>query len=472
MKKKRIHFVGIKGVGMTPLAIIAKEAGCDVTGCDIDEEFITDKSLKKAGINPLIDFSIDHVLDCDIVVSTGAHGGMENEEVKHAIKLGKKVILQGQAVGLYMDGDLFEKKYIKGISVLGAHGKTTTTAMIATIFMHAKKDPSYLVGTSDILSLGNAGHYGKGQYFIAEADEYINDSDLEKRAKFLWQHPEIAIITNIEFDHPDVYSTIEDVITSFTSFISGIKAGGLLIGHGDDPIVKKLLKEFNGRSIIYGIGTQNDFLLSRVSVHDGRTYFWVDSSGVSLGEFMIQVIGEHNALNALAAIICSIEAGISVETIKKALNQFSGTKRRFEFQGKLKSGAFLYDDYAHHPTEIKKTLEACRQNFPKLKIICIFQPHTFSRTKKLFNDFIHIFQIVDTLILTDIFSSGREKNDGTVSSRDIYQEMTRFYSNIIYLPSLSNVIEYLEKKQYGKDVIIITMGAGDVYKIQKNLMME
>lgn len=207
-------------------------------------------------------------------------------------------------------------------------------------------------------------------------------------------------------------------------------------------------------------------------MHDGRTYFWVDSSGVSLGEFMIQVIGEHNALNALAAIICSIEAGISVETIKKALNQFSGTKRRFEFQGKLKSGAFLYDDYAHHPTEIKKTLEACRQNFPKLKIICIFQPHTFSRTKKLFNDFIHIFQIVDTLILTDIFSSGREKNDGTVSSRDIYQEMTRFYSNIIYLPTLSNVIEYLEKKQYGKDVIIITMGAGDVYKIQKNLMME
>ncbi len=192
---------------MTPLAIIAKEAGFDITSSDIDSEFITDAILKKTGIFPLNGFSPDHITSPDLVITTGAHGGYDNVEVKAAKVKKIPILTQGQAVGTFMRGELFKKKFA-GISIAGAHGKTTTTAMIATIFQANRLDPSYIIGTGDVGSLGAPGHFGRGRYFIAEADEYATEPQYDKTVKFLWQNPMFAIFTNIEFDHFDMFESI------------------------------------------------------------------------------------------------------------------------------------------------------------------------------------------------------------------------------------------------------------------------
>src|SRR5579872_3249826 len=394
MKKTKIHFVGIKGTNMTPLAIIAKEAGFDVTGSDVKQEFITDAALKKAGISPLVGFSSDHIADQSLVITTGAHGGFDNAEVIAAKTKSIPFMSAGEATGEFMKGTLFKKKFV-GISVAGTHGKTTTTAIIATMFSENNYDPSYIIGTGNVGSLGLPGHFGTGRYFVAEADEYATEPVHDKRARFLWQHPTFAIFTNIEHDHPDIYPTINAVRETFLSFAKQLSDKGLLIACGDDPQIKQLLREFDGRAITYGFSPENNYVLDRVAVSGEQTFFWVKSRGVPLGEFVLRVVGEHNALNAIAAIITGLEIGLSIERIKKGLLAFQGSKRRLEFIGDLRTGAKVYDDYAHHPTEIKTTLQALRHQYPKKKIICIFQPHTYSRTKQLFQEFTSAFGSVD-----------------------------------------------------------------------------
>ncbi len=353
-KIKHIHFVGIKGVGMAPLAIIAKEAGFKVSGCDIEEEFITDEPLKKAGIKPLTGFSEEHLENVNLVITTGAHGGFDNPEVEHARYTGISVMMQGQAVGEFMKGDFLKKKFF-GISVAGSHGKTTTTAILATVLKEAGLDPSFLVGTGNISSLGAPGHFGKGKYFVTEADEYANEPKHDKTPKFLNQRPQIIIITNIEFDHPDIFNSLDQIRVAFLKFANLLPKEGVLIANGDDPQIQKLLGEFPGRVITYGMGEKNDFRLSRVSQSQEQTFFWVEHKNLSLGEFRLSVPGVHNALNATAVIAACFELGLNPEVIKKALPAFQGTKRRFEFLGE-KKGVLFFDDYAHHPTEIKATL--------------------------------------------------------------------------------------------------------------------
>lgn len=464
MKRKKIHFIGIKGVGMTPLAIIAKEAGFDVTGCDVATEFITDKALKESNITVLDNFSPQHIEHVDLVITTGAHGGLDNPEVQAAKKNNKEVLLQGQAVGLFMEGKLFHRTF-DGISVAGSHGKTTTTAMLATILSEVGMDPSYLIGTSSIIPLNNPGHFGKGKYFIAEADEYATEPKNDKTAKFLWQHPKIALFTNLELDHPDLYNSIEDLQEVFTRFASNLSANDLLVACGDDSGLKKVFKDYRGRKITYGLSGLNDYVINRVSISGEQTFFWVSGYNTDLGEFTLRVTGEHNALNALGATIVALELGIDLAKIKKALLAFKGTKRRSEFIGQLKSGVLLFDDYAHHPTEIRKTLQAFRQKYSKHKIICVFQPHTYSRTKKLFEEFIRSFSAADTVILMDIYASLREEPDITISSTLLAGKMRSFHKDVLFLPTPNDVIAYLQKMKIGSNSIIITMGAGDVYKI-------
>jgi UDP-N-acetylmuramate--alanine ligase len=433
MKKTKIHFVGIIGTNMTPLAIIAKEAGFEVTGSDIEQEFITDAALKKVGITPLVGFSSDHITDPNLVITTGAHGGLDNVEVVTARNKSIPVMSAGEATGEFMKGSLFKKNFV-GISVAGTHGKTTTTAMIATMFAENKLDPSYIIGTGNVGSLGLPGHFGTGRYFVAEADEYATEPVHDRRARFLWQHPLFAIFTNIEHDHPDIYPTISAIRETFLSFAKQLPQKGLLIACGDDPQIKVLLKEFDGRAITYGFSQENHYVLDRVHVSGEQTFFWVKSGGVPLGEFVLRVVGEHNALNALAAIIVGLETGLSVDKIKKGLMAFSGSKRRLEFIGDLQTGAKVYDDYAHHPTEIKTTLAALRTQYPKKKIICVFQPHTYSRTKQLFGHFTTSFSSVDMVIVTDIFASAREKEDPEVSSKNLAFAMSNRHKAVMYLP--------------------------------------
>lgn len=452
---KSIHFVGIKGVGMAPLAIIAKEAGINVSGSDIADEFITDIVLKKAGITPLVGFSPSHLeggnSNIDLVITTGAHGGFNNPEVLEAKRKNIKVITQGEAVGIFMDGKIFGRRFT-GISVTGTHGKTTTAAMIATMLRASSLDPSFLIGTGDVISLGAPGRYGKGKYFVAEADEYMTEPNFDKTIKHMWQHPKIAVITNIEFDHPDAYSSLDDTREKFLDFANQLPRDGVLITNGDDPQVKKLLAEYKGRKITYGSAKQNDYVVDDV-----------------LKNVKLSVFGDHNRLNAAAAYAVGTEIGLSKEQIKKGLEQFRGSKRRSEFIGTLPTGAQLFDDYAHHPTEIRSTLKSFREKFPNSKIVCIFQPHTYSRTKSLFEQFSESFDDVNIVILTSIYSSLREKPDPSVSMKELALKIGK---KAKFMPELTDVIKYMKGSKFKNDTVLITMGAGDVYKISEKLMMN
>lgn len=471
MKIKKIHFVGIKGVGMTPLAIIAKKAGVQVTGSDIAEEFITDEALIKNKIPLYNSFSKDHIKNAQLIITTGAHGGYENPEVLAAKEHNIPILTQGQAVGEFMKGTLLGRKFI-GISVMGSHGKTTSTAMLATMFKENKLDPTYIIGTSSIPSLPGPGNLGKGKYFIAEADEYATEPKFDKTPKLFWQNPNIILLTNIELDHPDIYSSVDQIREVFVRSVNQLPAKGLLVATLDDPQTRILLSNYKGKVTTFGINTNNQYVITRISVTDGQTFFRVENKGVTLGEFTLNVSGRHNAVNALGVIVVSLECGIPVEQIKKGLIAFRGSKRRFEFKGISAYGAFLYDDYAHHPTEIKTTLAACRESFPKKKIVCVFQPHTFSRTKKLFDQFIYAFSHADEIIITDIYASLRETPDESVSSRILTERIKLIQKNTDFLSTLSNVIQYVSQKNYGKDTIIITMGAGDIYKIHESLVKK
>ncbi len=466
---KHIHFVGIKGVGMAPLAVIAKEAGFTVSGSDTPEVYITNEILEKAGIAFSHGFNPQHVEGVDLVITTGAHGGYDNPEVKSAKEKNIPVMTQGEAVGYFMSGELFDRLDLQGISVAGCHGKTTTTAMVATILQHAKKDPSYVIGTGYIPSLDGPGHYGKGKYFVAESDEYATEPVYDKTPKFLWQHPVMAVITNIEYDHPDLYPTFASLIAAYKTFILQVLgSGGKVIACGDDPEIQKIVKNTKEEITTYGFNSDNDYVLNNIESVIGGMEFSV-SHGKKTTTLRIPILGEHNCLNAVAAFIVGKELGIEDSKVQQGLLTFVGTKRRLEYVGKMKSGAAIFDDYAHHPTEIRKTLKSLRQRYPESNILCVFQPHTFSRTKLLFEEFSSSFTDASFVILSDIYPSKREPFDSTISSQHLADAVSPRQS-VLYLPKLSDVVQYLQEKQFGTDTIIVTMGAGDVYQIAYELV--
>lgn len=469
MKVKKIHFVGIKGVGMTPLAIIAKEAGLVVTGCDVDEVFITDDPLEKAGIRVFRGFDKEHISDSDLVITTGAHGGFDNIEVKFAKEKGIQVITQGEAVGLFMQGEILSRNDLQGISVAGSHGKTTTTAMIATVLNKAGLDPSYVIGTGVVASLGNPGHFGLGRYFVVEADEYATEPTYNPKPKFLWQKPEIAVFTNIELDHPDLYPTEDSVREAFLHFANQTK---ILVAYGDDMQVQKLLKDYKKKAITYGTSDNNDFVIKKIYIGDENVFFWLEGMGTNLGEFNISVIGEHNAFNASASIIVGLETGLKIEAIKKGLVAYKGSKRRSEYIGQFGENTLVYDDYGHHPTEITKTLLAFKKHFPKHRIICVYQPHSYSRTIKLFEQFVHSFSAADEVIMLDIYPSFRETDSMGVSSRQLVIAMSKIHPRALFLPKRADVVKYIQDKNINKPTLLVTMGAGDVYKIAEELVFE
>lgn len=466
-KIKHIHFVGIKGVGVAPLAIIAHEAGFIVTGSDIADAFITDEVLAKSDITPFVGFDPKHVDGADLVVTTGAHGGFDNPEVLFAKERQIPVWTQGEAVGKFMTGEIFQRKTL-GISVGGTHGKTTTTAMIAHVLSHAQQDPSWVVGTSRIGSLGLAGHFGKGTYFVAEADEYANEPLHDKTPKMLLQHPKIAVITNIEHDHPDLYPSIDSVREAFSRFAKLLPPDGVLIACGDDMQVQKLLANYHQTVLTYGFEKSNTYHIQNVTKNTEGTAWEVRKEG-EIYALSLSVSGEHNILNATAAFLVGKMCGIAGDDMKKSLHAFTGTKRRMEYIGQLASGALLYDDYAHHPTEITKTLKAIREKYPNSHIVCIFQPHTFSRTKLLFDQFIDSLSLADEIVLADIYSSQREAFDTSVSSAMLVDKIKEKKPAFL-AKRLSDVVKYVNTKAYGTDVVVLTMGAGDIYQVANELL--
>lgn len=459
---KHIHFIGIKGVGMAALAVLAKEAGIRVTGSDLGEKFITDGLIDGFQIPWKIGFSAKNIEGHpDLVVVTGAHEGLNNPEAKAAREKGLKVIMQGEAVGAFMEGKFLGRENLEGISVAGCHGKTTTTAMIATILSGCETDPSYLVGCAGILPLGAPGHFGRGKYFIAEADEYATCPEIDQTPKFLWQNPKFLVVTNIEYDHPDVFANLEELKKAFLKLIDKLPTNGLLVAGSDSPALMQILKDVNCSVANFGEGSQNNWRLKKFYMRDGKSRFLVEDHGKNIGEFEIAVPGKFNAVNALAGIIIGSELGFSPSRIRISLATFGGTKRRFEFIGRS-GGVKLYDDYAHHPTEISSTLEAAKIFFPGQKITCIFQPHTFSRTKSLLPEFSRCFTDANEVLIMDIYPSAREKSDFGVNAKILTEEIAKHHRQVKYIGKMEDIIEYLKKTAKSGEVIF-TMGAGDIF---------
>ncbi len=463
---RRIHFVGMKGIAMAALAVWCKEAGFVVSGTDVEEEFPSDEVLATAGISVSTGFDAARITDAhpQLVIYTGAHGGMDNPEVQTAIAQGIPVLPHGKALGMAMAGK-------RQISVAGCHGKTTTTAMIATMLKTAGHDPSYAVGCGQISGLGLPGHNGSGQWFVAEADEYVTDPTHDATPRFLWQKPEIAVVTNVDYDHPDVYGSLKDVQKAFAAFVRQQKGLRVTIVNADDPASQHIIRSSKGNTVItYGTSSQADYRISRVEFGRERTVFQLDRSGMAVTEFFLKIPGKHNVLNATAAAIGCFSLGLSWEVIGRGLAAFGGTKRRFEKIGTIR-GVAVYDDYAHHPKEILATTTAARAWYPNSRLIVVFQPHTYSRTHALMNEFSFAFGEANIVLLTDIYASKRESDTLGITGKTLTMEVKKHHSNVLYTPAYEDVASYLRKIMRSGDVIIY-MGAGDIYAWSRTFVKE
>lgn len=461
MRKKRAYFIGIKGIAMTAMAVYFQEKGYEVTGSDILEIFPTDSVLEKNHIEIKTGFKPENLSgNIDIVVVTGAHGGMTNPEAQYAKKIGIPTFMHGEMVGKIMEGK-------QGISVAGCHGKTTTSCIIAHLMTKLGMDPSYIIGTSEIKSIGNAGHFGKGEYFVAEADEYMTCPSTNPKPRFMWQNPNYIVITNIEYDHPDAYKDINDIISSYNKFIQKLPENGMLVACMDNQQIRNILPNIKKPYITYGFSPASDYVISRYSFEEGMSFMTVRCQNINISDFMLQIPGRHNLLNSLSAAIIVNQLGIKWERIQNHLKSYAGCKRRFEIIGKY-GNILFYDDYAHHPSEIQATLKAARDWYKKRRIISVFQPHTFSRTISLLPDFARSFDNSDIAVVTDIYPSAREKFDKTISSKHLELEMNKHKNNAVYLKDKNSVITYLDKNIKDGD-LIITMGAGDIYTWQKDI---
>lgn len=463
--KKKIFLVGIKGVAMTSMAVYLKEKGYDVEGSDVEAEFATDAILSRYAItvhkgfhSGLIDSSFS------MVIGTGAHGGMTNPQMQKAADLGLKVYMHGEYLGMIMEGK-------KGISVAGCHGKTTTSSMVALLLARGGYDPSYAIGTAEISSLGPGGHFGQGAYFVAEADEYMTCPLTCRKPRLLWQHPEMIVLTNIEYDHPDAYGSLQDVQDVYTRFIRSLpdSGPGLAILCRDDSNIQKILPLISEKNTVtYGFSPLADYRINKVHFSSGCSFMKVEHGSVEVGELMIRVPGRHNLLNALGASIAANTAGMDWGTIARMIKYYTGAKRRFE-KIHERDNILLIDDYAHHPSEIRATISAARKWYPERRLLVIFQPHTYSRTKTLLHEFSGCFSEADLIILTDIFPSAREKADTTITSIMLEKAVNRVRNNSVYMKNNEEIITFLSSYIKNGDVII-TMGAGDVYSLHPGLI--
>ncbi|KRM53339.1 UDP-N-acetylmuramate--L-alanine ligase [Ligilactobacillus araffinosus] len=421
-------FVGIKGTGMSSLALILHDKGCKVMGSDIDKYTFTQRGLEQAEIK-ILPFNADNIKPGMIIVAGNAFND-DQEEIARAKEMGLKVMRYPEVVEMIIEETT-------SIGVAGAHGKTSTTGLLAHV-MSGVSPTSYLVGDGS----------GKGtpdaRFFVFEADEY--------RRHFVAYHPDYTIMTNIDFDHPDYFTGIDDVCDAFETLARQTKKG--IFAWGEDKNLRKL----NANVPIYYYGTEDDddFVAKNIKRTTTGSSFDVYFHDQFLGNFETHLFGEHNVLNTLAVIAVSYFEKIDLGKVKQELLTFKGVKRRFT--EKTVADMVIIDDYAHHPHEIRATLDAARQQYPNKKLIAVFQPHTFTRTIALMDDFAKSLNIADQVYLTDIFGSIRE-NSGNVSSADLGKKITKG-GEVLKLDNMSPLLDY-------HDAVVIFMGAGDIQKYER-----
>lgn len=422
------HFVGIKGSGMSALALILHDKGFKVQGSDVKKYFFTQQKLEENDI-PILEFSENNIKPGLTVIAGNAFGD-DHEEIKKARELGLEVTRYHDFLGKFMD------RYIS-VAVTGSHGKTSTTGLLAHTIKHIAPT-SYLIGDGTGVGVQDA------RYFVLEACEY--------RRHFLAYHPDYAIITNVDFDHPDYYHSIEDVFSAFSEFAIQVKKA--IFACGDDEHLRHL--EASVPIVYYGLSDFNDFQAKNIKRTTKGSSFDVYHHGELIRRFEIPTYGDHNIENALSVIALAIHEELDADHIAEYLSTFGGVKRRFS--EKLVGDTIIIDDYAHHPVEIKATLTAARQKYPERKIVAVFQPHTFSRTIALLNDFAEALDHADAVYLSDIFHSAREQS-GQVKIDDLFQLLKKGEA-MISEEDVSPLLDHAGE-------VVIFMGAGDIQKFER-----
>ncbi len=438
-KYDNIHFIGIGGVSMSSLAVILSENGKKVTGSDNSVSQNT-KMLEEKGIKVYIGHNADNVKDAQLIVYTAAIKD-DNPELVRAKETNTPTIERAVLLGMLMS------LYPHSIAVAGTHGKSTTTSMLSSIFLDSKYDPTILIG-AHFSRIDSNFKVGTSEFAVYEACEYVNS--------FHHFYPETAIILNIDADHLDFFKDINNIKASFKKFIQNVSEKGTVIINGDDNNCKHITDNCNRKVLTFGIGKSNNCYAYNIRTVEGYPKFNAVFCQQELKDIRLSVMGEHNIINALAAICCAKSYGIDNSSIISGLSNFKGADRRFQIIKKL-NGAYIADDYAHHPTEISATINAARAAGYK-KITVIFQPHTFTRTKLLQDKFISSLSKADKVILTDIYSA-REINTIGANVLDIVNQI----EGAEYISSKEDIAKYI-KNAARPDEVYILMGAGDINK--------
>lgn len=443
--KSKFHFVGIGGIGMCGLAELLHNIGAKVSGSDMSENANTER-LRSLGVQVFKGHSAENLRDADVVVFSSAISS-NNPEIQAARAKQIPIIPRAEALAEMM-------RLKRGVALAGTHGKTTTTAMAASVFLRAQARPTIVIGGRLDLIQSTA-LLGDGEWLIAEADE--SDGSFQKLS------PEIAVITNIDSDHLDYFKSFDNLQQAFLNFALRIPFYGALIACGDDPTVRKVFEHFPKRIFYYGFDEANDY---RVEGKSGK--YSLIHKGVKLGDFEVHVPGKHNALNATAALVSGLMAGFPFEVCRQGLLQFKGVDRRFQLKGETSQGVPVYDDYGHHPTEVRAALEGFREKFPDRRLVVLFQPHRYSRTEFCWHDFTTCFSMADHVILTDIYAAGEKPIEGIHSER-LVREMK--HNSKVYQPRDESLTTAVRSELKSGDVFI-TLGAGDGWKIGMELLAD
>jgi UDP-N-acetylmuramate--alanine ligase len=446
LRLRRIHFVGAGGVGMSGIAeILLQATPLEISGCDLARSDVTAR-LERLGAKIAAGHDPAHVDNTDLVVISSAVGE-SNAEVAAARAKGIPVIRRAEMLGEIM-------RLKQGVAIAGTHGKTTTTSLTGMVLTEAGFDPTIVVG-GQVHILGTNARLGKGDYLVAEADEFDRS--------FLELTPVVAVITNIEADHLDTYRNLGEIRDAFAAFANRVPFFGAVIACADDPGAVAILPRIKRRVVTYGESPQADLTARAVRLEVTQTCFEVwDAEQGRLGAVRLRLPGRHNVANALAAIAAGRELLIPFDTIARALAAFTGVVRRFELKGE-REGVLVVDDYAHHPTEIRATLAAARQVYPSRRIVALFQPHLFSRTRDFTGEFGSALAAADLNIVMDVYPSREAPIPGV--SGELVAEAARKAgpAQVIYAPEKKQVVDTLEENLTPGD-LLLTMGAGDVVR--------
>lgn len=450
---ERIHFVGIGGVGMSGIAEVLNNLGYEVTGSDMKGSETT-RRLESLGIHITVGHNAGNIRDAHVVVISSAVSSA-NPEVMAARERAIPVIPRAE-----MLAELARLKY--GVLIAGAHGKTTVTSLVASVLASGGLDPTVVIG-GKLKGLGSNAKLGQGDFLVAEADE----SD----GSFLKLSPTIGVVTNIDREHMDFYKDMVELTTAFLSFINKVPFYGLNILCGDNAYINDLLPKVQRRFITYGISAGLDLVARNIRTYGFRTKFEAVLNGGSLGLFDVPLIGNHNVSNCLAAIAVANELEVDMDTVRESLKEFSGVKRRFEQKGEA-SGIRVIDDYGHHPEEIKATLKAIKEAMlnagDKGRFVVLFQPHRYSRTRDLLQEFTGAFAYADKVLLLDIYPAGEKPVEG-VNSEVLCSRIKASGKDIDHIDKKDEAVSRLLKELRDGD-ILLTLGAGDVWKLGEEFL--